>query len=99
VNELVTPHPNTADEPRAARTGFRVLAVEAIGPVTVLGGIVWAIAQPYRVTFFYPDDKDVWDWLVQPPLLVVLVGVIFALFIAPGVVEDLEEPRGDAATG
>ncbi len=37
-----------------------------------LGGIVWAIAQPYRVTFFYPGGKGFWDWLVQPPLLVVL---------------------------
>jgi hypothetical protein len=51
------------------------------------------------VTFFYPDGKAFWDWVVQPPLLVVLVGVIFALFIAPGVVEDLETPHGDAPTG
>jgi hypothetical protein len=99
VNELVTPRAQTADEPRAARKGFRVLAIEAIGPLTVLGGIVWAIAQPYRVTFFYPDGKAFWDWVVQPPLLVVLVGVVFALCIAPGVVEDLEKPRGDAPTG
>jgi hypothetical protein len=99
VNELVTPRAHPADEPRAARKGFRVLAIEALGPLTVLGGIVWAIAQPYRVTFFYPDGKAFWDWVVQPPLLVVLVGVIFALFIAPGVVEDLETPHGDAPTG
>ena len=44
-----------------------MLAVEALGPLTVLGGIVWALAQPYRVTFFYPDGKGLWDWLVQPP--------------------------------
>lgn len=99
MNELVTPRAQPADEPRTARKGFRVVAIEAIGPLTVLGGIVWAIAQPYRVTFFYPDGKDFWDWAVQPPLLVVLVGVLFALLIAPGVVEDLENPRGDAPTG
>ena len=75
VNELVTPRAEPADEPRAARRGFRVLAVEALGPLTVLGGIVWAFAQPYRVTFFYPEGKGFWDWLVQPPLLVMLVGL------------------------
>ena len=52
MNELVTPRTQAADEPRAARQGLRVLAVEALGPLTVLGGIVWAFAQPYRVTFF-----------------------------------------------
>ena len=67
---------------RAAR--FRVLAVEALGPLTVLGGIVWALAQPYRVTFFYPDGKGLWDWLVQPPLLVVLVGLLFSWSSRPG---------------
>jgi hypothetical protein len=101
VNELVTPRANAADEPQAVRRGLRVLAIEAIGPLTVLGGIVWAIAQPYRVTFFYPEGKDTWDWLVQPPLLVVLVGLLFSLVVAPGIIDDLEraERRGDAATG
>lgn len=99
VNELVTPRPKPADEPRAARKGIRVLAVEALGPITVLGGIVWAIAQPYRVTFFYPDGKDFWDWAVQPPLLAVLVGLAFSLFVAPGLVEDLEREQADAPPG
>jgi hypothetical protein len=100
VNELVTPRPKPADEPRVARREVRVLAIEALGPLTVLGGIVWALAQPYRVTFFYPEGKDVWDWLVQPPLLVVLVGLLFSLVVAPGLVDDLERAeRGDAATG
>jgi len=101
VNELVTPRAQTADEPRIARKTFRVVAIEALGPLTILGGIVWALAQPYRVTFFYPDGKGFWDWAVQPPLLVVLVGLLFSLFVAPGLVEDLEaadEARGDAPT-
>lgn len=99
MNELVTHRTDAADAPRA-RQGLRVLTVEALGPLTALGGIVWAIAQPYRVTFFYPDGKDVWAWLVQPPLLVVLVGLLFALVVAPGLVDDLEErDRGDAAAG
>ena len=100
VNELVTPRTKAAEDSRAARRGARVLAIEALGPLTVLGGIVWAIAQPYRVTFFYSDGKGVWDWLVQPPLLVVLVGLLFALVVAPGLVDDLEQSeRGDAAAG
>ena len=100
MNELVTPRTKAAEEPRVARRGLRVLAVEAIGPLTILGGIVWAFAQPYRVTFFYPEGKGAWDWLVQPPLLVVLVGLLIALFVAPRLVDDLERPRDvDDATG
>jgi hypothetical protein len=101
VNELVTPRAESAGRPRTARKTFRVVAIEALGPLTILGGIVWALAQPYRVTFFYPDGKGFWDWAVQPPLLVVLVGLLFSLLVAPGIVEDLEgadETRGDAAT-
>ncbi len=100
MNELVTPRSQAADEARGARRGLRVLTIEAIGPLTVLAGIVWALAQPYRVTFFYPAGKEVWDWVVQPPLLVVVVGLLFSLVVAPGVVDDLERPeRGDAAAG
>jgi hypothetical protein len=100
VNELVTPRAKPSDEPRTARRGFRILAIEALGPLTVLGGIVWAFAQPYRVTFFYPEGKGFWDWAVQPQLLVVLVGLLFALVVAPGIVDDLESgERGDAPPG
>ena len=101
MNELVNPRRRPVDEPRTARKGARVVAVEAMGPLTVLGGIVWALAQPYRVTFFYPDGKDLWDWLVQPPLLVMAAGLAFALLVAPGVVEDLERQsaRPEDATG
>jgi len=100
VNELVTSRAKHADGSRTARRGLRVLMVEALGPLTVLGGIVWAFAQPYRVTFFYPEGKGFWDWVVQPPLLVVLVGLLFALLVAPGIVDDLEShERGDAPSG
>jgi len=100
VNELVTSRAQPADQPRTARKTLRVVAVEALGPLTILGGIVWAFAQPYRITFFYPDGKGFWDWAVQPPLLVVVVGLLFSLLVAPGLVDDLERPgseRGDAA--
>ena len=100
MNEFVTSRTKAAVLARASRRGLRVLAVEALGPLTVLGGIVWAFAQPYRVTFFYPEGKGFWDWAVQPPLLVVLVGLVFALVVAPGIVDDLEAAeRRDAPEG
>ena len=41
----------------------------------MLGGLVWAVAQPYRIVFLDPDGKGLYDYLVQPPLLVALVGL------------------------
>jgi hypothetical protein len=99
VNELVTPRTKAAEDAHAAGRSVRVLAIEALGPLTALGGIVWAIAQPYRVTFFYPEGKGVWEWLVQPPLLVVIVGLLFSLVVAPGLVDDLEQREHGDATG
>lgn len=61
-----------------------------LGPLTMFSGLVWAIAQPYRITFLNPEGKGAYDFLVQPPLLVGLVGVVFMVLIAPGLVEDLE---------
>jgi hypothetical protein len=62
----------------------------------MIGGLVWAIAQPYRIAFLYRDGKGLYDYLVQPPLLVVVVGVLFMVLIAPGLAEDLErEGEGD----
>ena len=89
-SEIAGPLEHSADRPRTARKQLRVLAVEALGPLTVVVGVVWAIAQPYRIAFLYPDGKGVYDFLAQPPLLVVLVGLAFGLFVAPGLVADLE---------
>jgi hypothetical protein len=60
----------------------------------MLGGLVWAIAQPYRIAFLYPDGKGFYDYVAQPPLLVVLVGLVYMIFIAPGLAEDLEDGHG-----
>jgi hypothetical protein len=79
-----------AEQQRAARKPFRVLAVEALGPLTVVAGVVWAIAQPYRIAFLYREGKGVYDYLAQAPLLVVAVGLVFGLVVAPGLVADLE---------
>jgi hypothetical protein len=72
-----------------------MLAIESIGPLTMLGGAVWAIAQPYRIAFLDREGKGLYDFLIQPPLLVIAVGLFFALVVAPGVVEDMRS-SGDA---
>ncbi len=62
----------------------------------MVGGLVWAVAQPYRIVLLDREGQGLYDYLFQPPLLVVLVGLVFTLGIAPGLVEDLdaEEQRG-----
>jgi len=76
--------------PVAARHQGRALAVLLLGPITMVGGLIWAVAQPYRIAFLYPNGKGLYDYLVQPPLLVALVGFVFMVWIAPGLAEDLE---------
>jgi hypothetical protein len=88
-SELARPITRALERRRTAPTP-RVLAVEAIGPLTIMAGVVWAIAQPYRVAFIYRDGKGLYDYLVQPPLLVVVVGVLFALLVAQSLARDLE---------
>ena len=77
-------------EARVARRS-RVRVVLAIGPATVLAGAVWALIQPWRLTLLHPHGQGLWWLLAEPPLYVVLVGVLFRWVIAPGVVADLEE--------
>jgi hypothetical protein len=75
----------------AAVRSARARLVSALGPVTALGGVVWAVIQPWRLTLLHPDGQGLW-WLVsQPPLYVVLVGIVFSVVVAPGLVEDLED--------
>ena len=82
----------------ARRRHLRVLSLQLLGPLTVLGGLVWAIAQPYRIAFLHPEGKGVYEYLVQPPLLVVLVGILYTLLVAPGLVSDLED-QGETEDG
>ena len=76
------------------RRSTRVRAVAALGPLTMLGGVVWAFLQPYRITLLHPHDQGFWWLFVQPPLLAVAVGIVFALFVAPGLIDDLEDEEG-----
>ncbi len=74
----------------ADRRRTRALVVQLLGPVTVLGGIVWGVAQPYRVVLLDRAGQGIYDYLFQAPLLVIGVGLLFTFAIAPGLVEDLE---------
>jgi hypothetical protein len=73
------------------RHSRRNTAVSALGPLTALAGLVWALVQPYRVTMLDPDKHGLWYLIVQPPLLVILVGAVFHFWVVPGLLADLEE--------
>ncbi|HTS73158.1 MAG TPA: hypothetical protein VMG74_05555 [Gaiellaceae bacterium] len=72
------------------RRSKRARAVASLGPATMLAGVVWAFLQPYRVTLLHPYGQGFWWLAIEPPLLVVLAGVVFAFLVAPSVIEDLE---------
>ena len=76
--------------PLAVSRSRRMTAVSLIAPLTAVGGIVWAVAQPYRLTLLDPRSHGIWDLISQPPLLVVLVAVVFELAVARPLLADLE---------
>ncbi len=73
-----------------ARTA-RMRIVSSIGPVVVAAGVVWAILQPYRVTLLHPRGQGLWWLLLEPPVLVIGAGFVFALLVARPLLADLEE--------
>jgi hypothetical protein len=80
------------------RRSLRAAAVNLIGPLTMLGGVAWAFLQPDRLTILHPQGQGFWWLLSEPPLYVILVGLGFALLLAPALLEDLEEVE-DAPQG
>ena len=70
---------------------WRVRLLASLGPLVALAGVGWAIVQPYRVTLLHPHGQGFWWLFVQPPLLVVLAGALFHVFVARGLIEDLLE--------
>jgi hypothetical protein len=89
--ELVRQLERRAEREAVRRKTARVLAIEAIGPLTIVGGVVWAIAQPYRIVFIERAGKGFYDYLLQGPVLVAAVGLFFALAVAPALVDDLND--------
>ena len=77
----------------SAERSMRARAVGLIGPLVVVGGIVWAILQPYRITLLHPRGESFWFLFVEPPLLVIAAGIVFALLVAQPLAADLEEHR------
>jgi hypothetical protein len=73
------------------RTATRARIVSALGPATALAGVIWATAQPYRLTLLHPRGESFWWLVVEPPLLVIVVGLLFHFLVLPGLLEDLEE--------
>jgi hypothetical protein len=86
----LTTEPITQLRERAWQRSGRAIFVSLLGPLAMLGGVVWAAVQPWRLTFLHPHGQGFWWLAVEPPVLVVLVGALFAWLIAPGVIEDLE---------
>ena len=96
-SEIVGPLDRASEREKVERRSLRALAIESLGPLTILGGVVWAIFQPYRIVFIDHAGKGFYDYLVQPPLLVIGVGLLFTLAIAPGLIDDLRSSRGSQA--
>ena len=70
---------------------WQVRVISAIGPMTALAATVWAVAQPYRLTFLHPHGESFWWLVIEPPLLVFAVGLLFHFLVVPGVLEDIED--------
>jgi hypothetical protein len=77
------------------RRTWRARSVAGLGPLTATAGAAWALVQPYRITLLHPYGQSFWWLVVEPPLLVIAVGLLFSLVIVPGLLRDLE----DAASG
>jgi hypothetical protein len=79
----------------SARAGSRVASLRpklvlGIGWTAVVAGVLWAVVQPWRVTILHPFHQGFW-WLVsEPPLYVVLAGLLFRFVVAPPLLRDLE---------
>jgi hypothetical protein len=65
-------------------------AVSVVGPAIAAAGVIWAILQPYRLTLLHPHGQTFWWLVAEPPLLLIAVGVLFALLVARPLLSDLE---------
>jgi hypothetical protein len=84
---------------RVGRRNPRATVVSLLGPLTAAAGVVWAILQPYRITLLHPTDQGFWWLVAEPPLLVVLAGIVFALVVARPLLADLEEEQSRGTRG
>ena len=89
--QLVREHPA-----ERVYTSTRARIVALLGPLTVVGGIIWAIVQPSRLTLLHPYHQGFWWLVIEAPLLIVFAGVAFAVFVARPLVAELEGDDGAA---
>jgi hypothetical protein len=78
------------------RRELRVQAISLLGPLVSVAGIIWAILQPYRITLLHPRGEGFWWLVIEPPLLVVAAGVVYALVVARPLLADMERHRATA---
>ena len=97
-SDVATSIPREDAPQRSARRPWRALAVQLLGPLTIVGALVWAVAQPYRIVLLDRSGSGLYDYLFQGPLLAMAVGLVFTFAIAPGLVEDLEAERDGSAS-
>jgi len=90
-SQLVREHP--AEQ---VYTSTRARIVALLGPLTVVGGIIWAIIQPFRLTLLHPYHQGFWWLFIEGPLLVAIAGIVFAVFVARPLVAELEGDDGAA---
>lgn len=81
----------------AQQHDIRAHAISLLGPLVSAAGLVWAILQPDRITLLHPRGQGFWWLAVEPPLYVVVAGIVFTLVVARPLLADLERHR--ATTG
>jgi hypothetical protein len=87
---MEAPFVRTYSADRTHSRTLRVHAVSLLGPATAAGGVIWAILQPHRLILLHPRGQGFWWLLIEPPLLVVIAGALFAVLVARQVIADLE---------
>jgi hypothetical protein len=73
------------------RRSARALALLSLGPLVAVAGIAWAFIQPWRLTLLHPHGQGFWWLAVEPPLLVIVAGLLFHAVVARPLANDLEE--------
>jgi len=77
-------------------TSTRAHIVALLGPLTIVAGVIWAIVQPDRLTVLHPHHQGFWWLAIEGPVLAVVAGLVFAVFVARPLVIDLEGDDGAA---
>jgi hypothetical protein len=72
---------------------LRAHTISLLGPLVAAAGLVWAILQPDRITLLHPRGESFWWLVVEPPLYVVVAGIVFMLVVARPLLADLERHR------